>query len=106
MAWAVALLGIKMEGCLRQAPPQSVKLILVQVGMPVGSRTLSMLFFFFIHFPAQSVPKDAKGSAPHRHSLLLSSHPGGGVITPRASGDLFLEGKVLFIATVDIHQHV
>lgn len=46
MAWAVALLGIKMEGCLRQAPPQSVKLILVQVRMPVGSRTLSMLSFF------------------------------------------------------------
>jgi hypothetical protein len=64
MAWAVALLGIKMKGCLRQAPPQSVKLILVQVGMPVGSRTLSMLFFFSSTSQHSQFPRMLKGVRP------------------------------------------
>lgn len=94
-----------MEGCLHQAPPRSVKLILVQVRMQVGHRAL-FTPSFFIYFPAQSGPSDYGGNTPLLPSSLPYSCGVDGVIHPRTGGDPFLEGEVLFVATDNIPQPI
>jgi hypothetical protein len=101
----LALPGCRMEGCLHQAPPRRVKFILVQVRMQVGHRDLFTLSFF-IYFPAQSGPSDDRGDTPHLPSSSLYSCGADGIIHPRASGDPFLKGEVLFVPTDSIPQPI
>ena len=54
---------------------------------------------FLIYFPAQSGPSDDRGNTP----LLPCAD---GVIRPRASGDPFLEGEVLFVAMGNVPQPI
>lgn len=59
---------------------------------------------FFIHFSVQSVPNDDRGNAPHLPDSLRYLRRVDGVIQPRTRDGPFLEGNVLFVATVNIPQ--
>jgi hypothetical protein len=61
---------------------------------------------FFIYFPAQSSPSDYRENTPHLPSSLPYSCGVDGVIRPRAGGDPFLEGEVLFVAMGNIPQPI
>ena len=73
--------------------------------MQVGNRALFTLSFF-IYFPAQSSPSDYRGNTPHLPNSLPYSCNADGVIHPRAGGDPFLKGEVLFVATDNIPQPI
>lgn len=79
--------------------------MLEQVRIQVGHRALFTLSFF-ICFPAQPGPSGDSGNTPHLPSSSLDSCGADGIIHPRASGDPFLKGEVLFVATGNIPQHV